>query len=54
MTVTSGGKVKPEYRFQLLLWTSRPWHGSQEAVLNTNAHFLQTFRDNKPADTSGK
>ena len=55
MTVTSGGKVKTlNIGSQLLPWTSRPWHGSQEAVLNTNAHFLQTFRDNKPADTSGR
>ena len=55
MTVTSDGKVKTlNIGSQLLPWTSRPWHGSQEAVLNTNAHFLQTFRDNKPADTSGR
>ena len=37
----------------LLSWTSRPWHGSQEAVLHTNRHMLHTFRNGKSADTSG-
>jgi predicted dehydrogenase len=38
----------------LLSWTSRPWHGSQEAVLHTNRHMLHTFRSGKSADTSGE
>jgi len=38
----------------LLSWTSRPWHVSQEAVLHTNRHMFERFRDGKPADTSGE
>lgn len=38
----------------LLSWTSRPWHVSQEAVLHTNRHMLERFRDGLPADTSGE
>jgi predicted dehydrogenase len=38
----------------LLAWTSRPWHVSQEAVLHTNRHMFERFRDGKPADTSGE
>jgi predicted dehydrogenase len=37
----------------LLRWTSRPWHVSQEAVLHTNRHMFERFRDGLPADTSG-
>lgn len=38
----------------LLDWTSRPWHVSQEAVLHTNRHMFERFRDGRPADTSGE
>jgi predicted dehydrogenase len=38
----------------LLSWTSRPWHVSQEAVLHTNRHMFERFRDGLPADTSGE
>jgi predicted dehydrogenase len=38
----------------LLPWTSRPWHASQEAVLHTNAHMLEAFRNGQPAETSGE
>jgi predicted dehydrogenase len=38
----------------LLPWTSRPWHVSQEAVLHTNRHMLERFRDGIAADTSGE
>jgi len=38
----------------LLSWTSRPWHGSQEAVLHTNRHMLQSFQSGESADTSGE
>jgi predicted dehydrogenase len=38
----------------LLPWTSRPWHGSQEAVLHANRHMLDAFRAGRPADTSGE
>ena len=55
MIVTSGGEAYTvNVGSPLLPWTSKPWHGSQEAVLNTNAHFLKAFRDKKQADTSGR
>ena len=38
----------------LLSWTSRPWHVSQEAVLHTNRHMFERFRDGLSADTSGE
>lgn len=38
----------------LLAWTSRPWHVSQEAVLHTNRHMFERFRDRAAADTSGE
>jgi predicted dehydrogenase len=38
----------------LLSWTSRPWHGSQEAVLHANRHMLNSFRAGRAADTSGE
>ena len=38
----------------LLPWTSRPWHGSQEAVLHANRHMLEAFRAGRPASTSGE
>lgn len=54
MTVTTQGKASTvEVGSPLLPWTSRPWHGSQEAVLHANAHFLEAFRANQPAETSG-
>jgi predicted dehydrogenase len=37
----------------LLPWTSRPWHGSQEAVLHTNRHMLNAFCADRASDTSG-
>ncbi|MDE0114751.1 MAG: Gfo/Idh/MocA family oxidoreductase, partial [Albidovulum sp.] len=54
MTVTSKGRSTTEdVGAPLLSWTSHPWHVSQESVLNANAHFLETFRHSKEADTSG-
>ena len=54
MTVTARGKAHSEpIGVPLLHWTSRPWHVSQESVLQTNAHMLAAFRAGKPADTSG-
>jgi D-apiose dehydrogenase len=38
----------------LLPWTSRPWHGSQEAVLHANRHMLHRFQAGLPASTSGE
>ena len=54
MTVTSEGRMRSEHiGSPLLPWTSRPWHGSQEAVLNANEHYLEAFRAGRPAATSG-
>jgi predicted dehydrogenase len=54
MTVTTQGINFEEYiGSPLLPWTSRPWHTSQEAVLRTNAHMLQCFREGVEAETSG-
>ena len=54
MTATNGGRAESQnIGSPLLPWTSRPWHGSQEAVLNTNAHMLDALRSNCPAETSG-
>ena len=36
----------------LLPWTERPWHVSQEGVLNACRHLLTRFREGRPADTS--
>ena len=44
MTVTSAEKSETEHIGSALLpWTSHPWHMSQEAVLNTNAHMLRAL-----------
>lgn len=55
MTVTSNGVATTEtVGSPLLSWTSQPWHGSQESVLHTNAHFLERFQKNKAPETSGR
>jgi len=55
MTVTTQGLSFVEaIGGPLLSWTSRPWHVSQEAVLHTNRHMFERFRDGLPADTSGE
>ena len=55
MTVTTQGLVFEEnIGSPLLAWTTRPWHTLQEAVLNTNRHMFQRFRDGLPADTSAE
>lgn len=54
MQVTTQGIFFEEHiGSPLLSWTSRPWHGSQEAVLHTNRHMLIAFRNGHEADTSG-
>lgn len=62
ITVTRGEKMQvttqgiffeEEIGSPLLSWTARPWHGSQEAVLHTNRHMLNAFRNGRAADTSG-
>ncbi len=37
---------------ELLSWTSRPWHVSQESVLHTNRHMADAVRAGRPAATS--
>ena len=54
MSVTSSGVTETHsVGSPLLSWTSHPWHVSQEAVLQANAHFLDAFRNGRDADTSG-
>jgi D-apiose dehydrogenase len=36
---------------ELLSWTSRPWHVSQESVVHTCRHMLNAVRSGKPAAT---
>jgi len=55
MTVTTQGlSFVAAIGGPLLSWTSRPWHVSQEAVLHTNRHMFERFRDGLSADTSGE
>jgi len=55
MVVTTQGLSFEEHiGSPLLSWTTRPWHVSQEAVRNTNAHMLDALRAGRPADTSAK
>ena len=55
MTVTTNNLTfEEQIGGPLLAWTSRPWHVSQEAVLHTNRHMLERFREGRPADTSGE
>ncbi len=54
MSVSSRGMTSSRpVGMPLYSWTSHPWHVSQEAVLNANAHFLDAFRNGRCADTSG-
>ena len=53
MIVTTQGLVFEEaIGSPLLSWTTRPWQTIQEAVLNTNRHMLERFRNGLPAETS--
>ena len=55
MRVTSQGLYWDEdIGSPLLGWTSRPWHVSQAAVLDTNAHMLECLQTGVPARTSGE
>ncbi|MBB3949045.1 Gfo/Idh/MocA family protein [Aureimonas jatrophae] len=38
----------------LLAWASRPWHNIQESVLLIQRHWLETLRDGREPDTSGR
>jgi len=53
LTVTTEGlSWEEDAGSALLSWTERPWHVSQEGVLHTNRHMLESFRAGVPADTS--
>lgn len=54
IVTTQGLTFEDEIGGPLLAWTSRPWHVSQEAVLHTNRHMFERFRDGLAADTSGE
>jgi predicted dehydrogenase len=55
MSVTTEGLFFEEnIGSPLLSWTTRPWHVSQEAVRNTNAHMIDALRAGRPAETSGE
>lgn len=54
IVTTQGLSFEDQVGGPLLHWTSRPWHVSQEAVLHTNRHMFERFRDGRPADTSGE
>ena len=54
IVTTQGLSFEDQVGGPLLHWTSRPWHVSQEAVLHTNRHVFERFRDGLPADTSGE
>jgi D-apiose dehydrogenase len=54
IVTTQGLTFEDEIGGPLLPWTSRPWHVSQEAVLHTNRHMFERFRDGLAADTSGE
>jgi len=54
IVTTQGLSFEDQVGGPLLHWTSRPWHVSQEAVLHTNRHMFERFRDGLAADTSGE
>ncbi len=56
----SGGKIEvasnglnwhEDASTPLLNWTERPWHVTQESVLNLNRHILQAYKAGHPPDT---
>jgi predicted dehydrogenase len=54
LTVTAGGgSTRREVAPALLPWASRPWHGIQESVLNTQRHWLDCLRTGREPATSG-
>lgn len=54
IVTTQGLSFEDQVGGPLLHWTSRPWHVSQEAVLHTNRHMVESFRNGRAADTSGE
>lgn len=54
IVTTQGLSFEDQVGGPLLHWTSRPWHVSQEAVLHTNRHMFERWREGRSADTSGE
>jgi predicted dehydrogenase len=52
--VTADGSRTEDIGSPLLSWTSRPWHVSQEGALEACRHFLERFREGRPAETEGR
>ena len=48
-----GGSERRTVAPSLLPWASRPWHGIQESVLNTQRHWLECLRQGREPATSG-
>jgi predicted dehydrogenase len=48
-----GGSERRAVAPALLPWASRPWHGIQESVLNTQRHWLECLREGCEPATSG-
>jgi predicted dehydrogenase len=54
LTVTTrAGSQRRDVAPALLPWASRPWHGVQESVLNTQRHWLECLREGLEPATSG-
>lgn len=51
---TPGGSTEEDVSPPLLPWAERPWHNIQESVLNIQRHWLETLREGRPPDTSGR
>ncbi|WP_062011807.1 Gfo/Idh/MocA family protein [Aureimonas sp. AU4] len=55
LTVTDASGTRHEdLSPPLLAWASRPWHNIQESVLLIQRHWLETLRDGREPDTSGR
>jgi predicted dehydrogenase len=54
LTVVSDGRTtRRNLATPLLSWTSQPWHVAQESVLNTQRHWVESFRAGREPETSG-
>jgi predicted dehydrogenase len=55
LRVTSEGVTTVRsLRTPLLPWTSEPWHVSQESVLNTQRHWVESLKARREPETSGR
>ncbi|MGI9498781.1 MAG: Gfo/Idh/MocA family protein, partial [Geminicoccaceae bacterium] len=51
--VSPAGTERKVVEPSLLSWAERPWHGIQESVLATQAHWVACLRQGREPDTSG-